>query len=71
MALQTPLYLIAALGRNRVIGVTGDLPLLATAILAPLEVPILDQQVRIEEFPVDRVYDAWVDLVCRITRPAG
>ena len=26
MALQTPLYLIAALGRNRVIGVTGDLP---------------------------------------------
>ena len=26
MALQTPLYLIAAVGRNRVIGVTGDLP---------------------------------------------
>ena len=26
MALQTPLYLIAALGRNRVIGVSGDLP---------------------------------------------
>ena len=26
MALETPLYLIAALGRNRVIGVTGDLP---------------------------------------------
>lgn len=53
------------------IGVTGDLPLLATALLAPLEVPILDQQVRIEEFPVDRVYDAWVDLVGRIIRPPG
>jgi len=26
MALETPLYLIAALGRNRVIGVSGDLP---------------------------------------------
>lgn len=51
------------------IGVSGDLPLLATAILAPLEVPILDQQVRIEEFPVDRVYDAWVDLVRRVIRP--
>jgi len=49
--------------------VTGDLPLLATALLAPLEVPILDQQVRIEEFPVDRVYDAWTDLVRRVTRP--
>jgi AcrR family transcriptional regulator len=56
-------YLLAEMG------VTGDLPLLATAILAPLEVPILDQQVRIEEFPLDRVYDAWVDLVCRVTRP--
>jgi AcrR family transcriptional regulator len=58
-------YLLAEMG------VTGDLPLLATAILAPLEVPILDQQVRIEEFPIDRVYDAWVDLVCRIARPLG
>lgn len=50
------------------IGVTGDLPLLATAILAPLEVPILDQQVRIEEFPVDRVYAAWTDLVGRVVQ---
>jgi AcrR family transcriptional regulator len=46
--------------------VTGDLPLLATALLAPLEIPILDQQLTIEGFPVDRVYDGWVDLARRI-----
>ena len=34
---------------------TGDLPLLATALMAPLEAPILDQQVRIEGLDVDRV----------------
>lgn len=50
------------------LGVTGDLPLLATALMAPLEVPILDQQVRIEGLAVDRVFDGWVDLARRITR---
>ena len=30
------------------LGVSGDLALLAVALLAPLELPILDQQVRIE-----------------------
>lgn len=54
-------YLLAELG------VSGDLPLLTTAILAPLEIPILDQQVRIEAYPIDRVYEGWVDLVSRIT----
>lgn len=53
-------YLLAELG------VSGDLPLLATALLAPLEMPILDQQVTVEGFPVDRVYDGWVDLARRI-----
>lgn len=48
------------------IGVTGDLPLLATALLAPLEMPILDQQLRIDGFPVDRVHDGWVDLARRV-----
>lgn len=48
------------------LGVTGDLPLLATALLAPLELPILDQQVRIERIPVDRVYAGWVDLATRV-----
>lgn len=46
--------------------VEGDLPILATALLAPLELPILDQQVNLDGFPVDRVYDGWVDLVRRI-----
>ena len=49
--------------------VTGDLPLLAVALLAPLEAPVLDQQVTVEGFPVDRVFDGWVDLATRITRP--
>ena len=48
--------------------VTGDLPLLAVALLAPLEAPVLDQQVTVEGFPVDRVFAGWVDLATRITR---
>ena len=48
--------------------VTGDLPLLATALMAPLEAPILDQQVRIEGLDVDRVYAGWVDLARRVVR---
>lgn len=48
------------------LGVTGDLPILATALLAPFETPILDRQVTIEGFPVERVYDGWVDLARRI-----
>jgi AcrR family transcriptional regulator len=51
------------------LGVTGDVPLLATALMAPLEAPILDQQVRIEGLLVDRVYAGWVDLARRIVRP--
>lgn len=51
------------------IGVTGDLPLLATALLAPLEVPILHQQVSVERLTVDRVFDAWSDLVRRVVAP--
>ena len=48
------------------LGVTGDIPLLATALIAPLEIPILDQQINVDGFPVDRVYGGWVDLVRRI-----
>ena len=40
--------------------------LLATALMAPLEAPILDQQVRIEGLDVDRVFAGWVDLARRI-----
>lgn len=50
------------------LGVTGDLPLLAVALLAPLEAPILDQQVTVDGFPVERVHHGWVDLARRITR---
>jgi AcrR family transcriptional regulator len=49
------------------LGVTGDIALLATALLAPLEVPILEQQVRIEGMQVDRIRDGWEDLAHRIT----
>ncbi len=49
------------------LGVTGDIALLSTALLAPLEVPILEQQVGIEGIEVDRIYEAWVDLAHRIT----
>ncbi len=45
--------------------VTGDLPLLAVALLAPLEAPILDQIV-LDGIPVDRMYDGWVDLARRV-----
>ena len=48
------------------LGVTGDLPLLAVALLAPLEAPILDQQVRIEGLDVDRIHAGWADLARRI-----
>lgn len=46
--------------------VTGDLPLLATALIAPLEAPILSQQVRIEGLDVHRVFDGWADLARRV-----
>ena len=50
------------------LGVSGDIALLATALLAPLEVPILDQQIRIEGIEVDRIMEAWEDLAHRITQ---
>ena len=47
------------------LGVTGDLQLLAIAMLAPLEAPILDQ-VELDGIPTDRVYAGWVDLARRV-----
>jgi AcrR family transcriptional regulator len=52
------------------LGVHGDIALLAVALMAPLELPIIDQQVRIEHLDVERVYAGWADLAYRITRPA-
>lgn len=49
------------------LGVSGNIPLLATALLAPLELPINEPHV-LDDFPVDLVYEGWVDLARRITR---
>lgn len=46
--------------------VTGDLPLLATALMAPLEAPILHQQVHVEGLDLERIYRGWADLARRI-----
>jgi AcrR family transcriptional regulator len=53
------------------LGVRGDIAMLAVALMAPLELPIIDQQVRIEQIDLDRIYAGWVDLARRITRPSG
>ena len=50
----------------RELGVVGDLPLLATAILAPLELVVLEQQVERERIPVERLEAGWDDLVRRV-----
>lgn len=50
------------------LAVDGDLPVLTTALLAPLEMPVVRQQVTGDGFPVDRVHDGWVDLLDRVLR---
>ncbi|WP_322919671.1 TetR/AcrR family transcriptional regulator [Nocardioides renjunii] len=48
------------------LGVTGDLLMLATALLAPLEMVVLEQQVTRERLPLERVEAGWDDLVRRV-----
>jgi len=48
------------------LGVHGDIPLLATALLAPLEREILEQLVHKESVSLDRIHTAWADLVRRV-----
>lgn len=48
------------------LGVRGDVPMLATALLAPLEIVILHQQTHIEQVPVERIQRAWADVVRRV-----
>ncbi|WP_345459515.1 helix-turn-helix domain-containing protein [Nocardioides marinquilinus] len=48
------------------LGVTGDLGYLATALLAPLEIPILEQQLGLERMPLTQVRHGWDDLVDRV-----
>lgn len=48
--------------------VGGDISLLATALLAPLEVPILRQQTGVERISVERIINGWEDLANRVIR---
>ena len=48
------------------LGVSGDLLMLATALLAPLEMVVLDQQVTREHLPLERIEAGWDDLVRRV-----
>jgi AcrR family transcriptional regulator len=48
------------------LGVRGDLLMLATALLAPLEMVVLDQQVTRDHLPVERIEAGWDDLVRRV-----
>jgi len=62
-------YSFAAMHVRYLLGelrVQGDLPILATALLAPLEAVILTQQVRTEGMDVERVMAGWEDLVRRV-----
>jgi AcrR family transcriptional regulator len=46
--------------------VAGDIALLATALLAPLEVPILRQQIDIEAMDLERILAGWEELADRV-----
>ncbi len=46
--------------------VSGDLLMLATAILSPLEIVVLEQQVMREHLPLERIEAGWDDLVRRV-----
>ena len=46
--------------------VDGDIPLLALALMAPLDVTVLDRQLRMDAGLVDRVHAGWADLVRRV-----
>lgn len=48
------------------LGVAGDLPFLATALLAPLDVSVLERQLEVGDMTVERVLAAWEDLVDRV-----
>jgi AcrR family transcriptional regulator len=50
------------------LGVQGDVPFLAAALLSPLEAIILVQQTERDELPLDRVQAGWDDLVRRVIR---
>jgi AcrR family transcriptional regulator len=56
----------------RAAGTEGDIPLLAHSLLAPLEASLVMYQIRTMHMPIERIADAWEDLVRRVTAcPAG
>jgi len=48
------------------LGVTGDLTYLATALVAPLALPVLRQQVELDGMAVGEILTGWTDLVHRV-----
>ncbi len=46
--------------------VRGDLSYLATALVAPLEIIVLREQVDRDQLPVQRLFAGWTDLVHRV-----
>jgi AcrR family transcriptional regulator len=44
----------------------GDIAILATALLAPLDVLVLVQQTKVDQIPLDRITAGWDDLVRRV-----
>jgi AcrR family transcriptional regulator len=46
--------------------VAGDLTFLAIALLAPIDVPILERQLELTDTTVDRIAAEWEDLVDRV-----
>jgi AcrR family transcriptional regulator len=50
------------------LGVRGDVPFLAAALLSPLEAIVLVQQTERDDLPLDRVRAGWDDLVQRVIR---
>lgn len=48
------------------VGTTGDLPVLAGSLLAPLDITTAVMQVEVQHVAVERVEAAWVDLVRRV-----
>ncbi|UMG93097.1 TetR/AcrR family transcriptional regulator [Nocardioides sp. TF02-7] len=49
------------------LGVTGDLPYLASALVAPLDMVVLGRRGARADVPVDRLDAGWADLVHRVT----
>jgi AcrR family transcriptional regulator len=50
------------------LGVEGDLPYLATALVAPLELIVLRQQADRDQISTTRIVAGWTDLVHRVVR---